>query len=228
MRLPADTVYLALHYQNENCHPDGRIKYGIADGDAGRDAMLAHAKRLLDGVRSAGLPVAHVRLAVRPDHADVRNNCAIFGSFPANDAWREGTWGVEFLEGFAPRPGEMVVDHGRNSGFFCTRLDEYLRTLGTRRIVVSGVSTAYVVETTVRHAADIGYEIVVAHDACSTFRRDFHEASCRAMGLLATVAGVDDVLAALARPDGLDRLTAAHWRRIASGDVEPFGTRLPG
>ena len=45
-------------------------------------------------------------------------------------------------------------------------------------------------------------------------------------GLLATIAGVDDVLAALARPDGLDRLVGTHWRRIASGDVEPFGTRF--
>ena len=73
-------------------------------------------------------------------------------------------------------------------------------------LIVSGVSTAYVVETTVRDAADIGYNLVVAHDACSTFRRDFHDASLRAMSLLARVVSVDQIEAALASPDGLSGL----------------------
>jgi hypothetical protein len=28
---PTDSVLLALHYQNENCHPEGKIKVGIAE-----------------------------------------------------------------------------------------------------------------------------------------------------------------------------------------------------
>ena len=67
-----DSLVLALHYQNENCHPDGRIKVGIGAGEqAWRGATLAAARRLLDGARRHGVPIIHVRLAVRPDYRDV-------------------------------------------------------------------------------------------------------------------------------------------------------------
>ncbi|MEM8647173.1 MAG: hypothetical protein AAGF86_12615, partial [Pseudomonadota bacterium] len=30
----SDDLLIALHYQNENCHPDGKIKVGISEGAA--------------------------------------------------------------------------------------------------------------------------------------------------------------------------------------------------
>lgn len=106
------------------------------------------------------------------------------------------------------------MTHGRNNAFYGSRLDEYMARFRPRRLIVSGVSTAYVVETTVRHAADAGYEVIVASDACSTFRRELHEAALRAMSLLATIATVGEVAAALAgREGGLDGLVARHWER---------------
>ena len=61
------------------------------------------------------------------------------------------------------------------------------------------MSTAYVVESTVRHAADIGYDTWVVSDACSTGTLEQHRAALRAMELLATVASKDEVLASFAR-----------------------------
>lgn len=200
-------VYLALHYQNDNCHPDGRIPYGLGEDAAlWRAQMLAAAGRLSEAVRRHGIPVIHVRLETEPDHADVIDNCPIFASFRERQAWPRGSWGAGFIDGLGPREGDIVVSHGRNSAFYGSRLEEYMARLRPDWLIVSGVSTAYVVETTVRHAADIGYRIVVAHDACSTFRRDFHEASLRAMSLLARVASVDEIAAALAGPQGLQSL----------------------
>ena len=99
----APTVLLALHYQNENCHPDGKIKVGIAADATWREARLANARRLFEGARHHGIPIIHVRLAVRPDMANVIANTPIFRQWIELGAWQEGSWGVEFLDGLGPR-----------------------------------------------------------------------------------------------------------------------------
>ena len=200
-------VYLALHYQNENCHPDGRIPYGLGENaEVWRKSMLAAAGRMAASARRHGAQLIHVALETELDHSDVISNCPIFEVFRERKCWPRGSWGAEFIDGLKPQDGDLVISHGRNSAFHSSRLPEHMARLKPDWVIVSGVSTAYVVETTVRHAADIGYNLVVAHDACSTFRRDFHEASLRAMSLLARVASVDEIDAALGSTQGLASL----------------------
>ena len=191
-------VYLALHYQNENCHPEGAIKVGIADGAPWREERLGNAKRLVEGMRAAKVPVVHVRLAVQPDYADVIQNTPIIREWVSQNAWREGTWGCEWLEGFEPRDGEIVVTHTRNSVLHGCTLPDVLVGLGAEHLIVSGVSTAYVVEGSVRHATDIGYPCTVVGDACSTATQQQHFNALEAMRLLADVVTVDEILETLA------------------------------
>ncbi len=205
--LMATIAYLALHYQNENCHPDGKIPYGLGPGmQQWREQMLAAARRMATVARQHEAVVIHVRLETRPGQVDVVDNCPIFGVFKRTGAWPVGSWGADFMAGLGPQPTDLVATHGRNSAFYGCRASEYLASLKPDWLIVSGVSTAYVVETTVRDAADRGHNLVVAHDACSTFRRDFHESSLRAMSMLARVASVAGIEAALASPQGLASL----------------------
>ncbi len=190
-----DGLILALHYQNENCHPDGRIKVGIGEREqAWRSEMLAAARRLLDGARREGVPIIHVRLAVRPDYRDVIQNGPLFRQWVELGAWQEGTWGVAFYEGLGPIGDELVVTHIRNNPFFGSPLETLVAMRRPRRLVCAGVSTAYAVESTVRHASDLGYEVVVAADACSTVTRERHESALNAMALLATISQVDAIV----------------------------------
>ncbi len=192
-----DDVLIALHYQNENCHPDGKIKVGISEGAEWRERTLDTARRLLEQTRACGVPIIHVRLAVRPDHADVIQNNFIFRQWVELGAWVEGTWGCEFLEGCEPADDELVVTHTRNNGFYGCNLEEMVNLFRPRRVICAGVSTAYVVECTVRHASDVGYDTWVVSDACSTATVEQHEAALRAMSLIATVATTDEVIASI-------------------------------
>ena len=74
-------------------------------------------------------------------------------------------------------------------------VDDTLRGLGVDSLIISGVSTAYVVESSVRHATDIGYHCTVVADACATATNEQHEAALRAMTPLAEITTVDKVLA---------------------------------
>jgi nicotinamidase-related amidase len=167
----ARSLVVAVHYQNENCHPAGRIKVGVGGDEASRVAMLAAAGRLIEGARRCGVLVIHVRLAVRSDYQDVIQNAPPFRQWIEQGAWRGGSWGAEFYDGLGPAAGELVVTHIRNNPFVGSPLATLLALRRPRRLICAGVSTAYAVESTVRHAADLGYEVVVAADACSTATR---------------------------------------------------------
>jgi len=190
-------LLLALHYQNENCHPDGKIKIGIRENADWRDETLDSAKRLFAGFRERQLPIAHVRLAVRADHKDVIQNNFIFKQWVEVGAWVEDSWGVKFYQGLEPLPEEFVVTHTRNNAFYNSQLAEIVNQVAPQRLAVAGVSTAYVVESTVRHASDVGYSTTVVSDACSTATREMHQNALDAMRLVADVSSVDELLASI-------------------------------
>jgi nicotinamidase-related amidase len=187
------SLLLALHYQNEVLHRDGRIRLGVAANDPARDDLIAAAKRLLAGARAHHVPVVSVRIAFRPDHGDVIANAEIWRRVVAGRVMIEGSWGAAFYEGLGPEPGELVVTHGRNNAFYASPLESVVRRLAPTRLVIAGVSTNYVVESTARHASDIGYEVVIAADACSAATQEAHRASLASLKMLADVMTVDEI-----------------------------------
>jgi len=193
--IPPSAVLIAVHYQNENCHPDGKIKVGIAADAPWRETRMNNARRLFAGMRAAGVPIIHVRLAVRPDYADVSANTPLIRQWIELGAWCEGSWGVEFLPGLEPQNGEIVITHTRNSVFHGCSLPDALTALQARHLFFAGVSTAYAVEGSVRQATDIGYPCTVVADACATATEEQHQNALSAMRLLAEITTVDEVLA---------------------------------
>ena len=189
------TVIVANHFQNENCHPDGKIKVGIGADSDWRWQRLDNAKKLFAAARNVAMPIVHVRLAVPADFKGVVANTTLIREWLKLGAWREGTWGVEFIDGLAPTADEYVVTHTRNSGFHNSTLEAVLFSLGARHLICCGVSTAYTVEATVRHGTDIGYEVTVASDACSTATAEQHTAALAAMAPLAEIKTVAEIVA---------------------------------
>lgn len=191
-------VLLALHYQNEVLHPEGKIRVGLGADSPLRAAVLDAAGALLAGARAAALPIVHVRVAYRPDYADLRANAPILKRVQELGAVREGSWGVAFHDALAPRdddPLEFVVTHKRINGFYESSLETVLRALGATRLLVAGVATHSVVESTVRHAVDMGYEVGVVAPACAAADPATHAAALASMTLIATVC--TDVATAL-------------------------------
>ena len=188
------TVLIAMHYQNEVLDPRGKIKVGIAAEDPNRSTLRQNAARLLTGARDHGIPVISVRIAFNPGHADVIQNCKIFRDVVANGAMVEGSWGAEFHEGLGPIGDEFIVKHSRVNAFYGSQLEEILHVLKADRLIMAGVATNSVVETTARHAADVGYEVIVASDACSCARLALHEASLENMRYIAEVRTVEQLL----------------------------------
>lgn len=188
------TAVLALHYQNEVLHPDGRIRLGVAEGAPGREAVVEAAGRLLAAARRRGLPLVHVRIAFPPGHEGVVQNAPIFRNVVALGAMEEGSWGAAFHDGLGPLPGEAVVTHGRVNAFYDSDLEQVLAGIGAERLILAGVATNSVVEHSARHAADMGYAVALAADACSAGQPHLHQAALDNIALLGEVSTVAALL----------------------------------
>jgi nicotinamidase-related amidase len=178
-------VVLALHYQNEVVHPQGRIRLGIAEDSPQRLAVIEAAKRLLAGARARGVEVISVRIAFAPDYAGVATNAEIWRRVVASKVMAEGSWGAEFYKGLAPLPGEAVVTHTRNNAFHASPLQSAVDRLAPSN---------FVVESTARHASDAGYDTVVVADACSAASSEIHRASLASLAMLTTIRTADEII----------------------------------
>jgi nicotinamidase-related amidase len=80
-----------------------------------------------------------------------------------------GTWGGEIRSEFAPQPGDVVAqEHWCSSGFANTDLDLLLKKHGIHQLIVVGLLANTCVESTVRFAAELGYEVTVVRDAIAS------------------------------------------------------------
>ena len=191
-----NTAVVALHYQNEVLHPNGKIKVGLSADSPERARVIRAAGSLLAQARATGTPIVHVRVAYRPDYADVNQNAPIFRNVVAIGAAQEGEWGSQFFDELAPDSAssiEFVVKHSRINAFYGSQLEEVLKIIDPKRLVISGVATHSVVESTVRHAVDMGYEVTVAADACAAASPATHEASLQSMKLIADIQEVSEL-----------------------------------
>ncbi len=78
-----------------------------------------------------------------------------------------GNEGAAIHPAAAAREGEPVVVKHRISPFVGTDLETSLRAGGTDTLVLAGVHTSGVVLSTVRHAGDLDYRLVVVRDCCA-------------------------------------------------------------
>ncbi|MEW5976998.1 MAG: isochorismatase family cysteine hydrolase [Acidobacteriota bacterium] len=85
--------------------------------------------------------------------------------------------GCEIVASLAPRPGELVLDKNTASAFHSTGIDLFLRNMGLQTLVMAGIASDMCVLLTALDAADRGFHVIIASDACTTFDPGSHEAA---------------------------------------------------
>jgi len=196
----ANTALLLMDFQNDIVSPEGKLgRHGLA-AQAEKRAVLRNAKAALAAFRSRKLPIAHVRLAFRPDYLDALSVAPRIAKLKEMGAAQAGTWGTEFAPEVAPVDGELVVNKQCVNPFFNTGLYAWLSRHSIRTLALAGVATNVVVESAARFADDAGFAVVVLEDCCSSVSDEMHDfAATKTLPMFGRVLKSADYLAELGR-----------------------------
>ena len=185
---------VALHYQNDICHREGRIPFAMDYATDAPQRFLSLSSQMLEHARAAGWNIIHVHIAFATDYADLPRNCRLFQAVERLGAVQRGSWGAAAMEGFTPATADIALVHRCNNAFEGTGLADILSTRGITHIAVMGLATQFSVEHTVRHAADLGLYVTVVSDCCASADPDAHAAALKTMAMLAEVAPLDKIV----------------------------------
>ena len=199
---------LVIDMQRDFVEPGG---FGEALGNdvAPLRAIVPAVARLIAAFRRHGLAIVHTLEAHRPDLSDCppakrRRGDAAFAIGDAGPMGRlliSGEPGNAIVSELAPAPGETVIEKPGKGAFYATGLGDILSAAGVTHLVFAGVTTEVCVQTTMREAADRGYETLIAEDATESYFPAFKRAAIDMMiaqgGIVGCAATTDTVIAAL-------------------------------
>ncbi len=117
------------------------------------ESAAQNAYMLLQCFREHGGKHVHIQ------HVELEADAAFFVS---------GDRGTDIHDFVAHFEGEPIVQKHFPNSFRETNLLELLKEWGTERVVITGMMTHMCVDATARAAADFGFAVIVAEDACAT------------------------------------------------------------
>ena len=160
---------------------------------AGSPLAGSNAARLLRSFRDKALPIVHIQ------HVSTRQGATFF---------LPGTAGVQIHDSVAPAAGETVFSKNYPNSFRETPLLEHLRKQHITQLVIAGMMTQMCIDSSTRAATDLGFQCVLASDACAARGLSFGGVAISAEhvqaaflaalnGLFARVQSVDEICAGL-------------------------------
>lgn len=166
--------------------------------------ILDVAGRVCRAARERGVRVVHQTMRGRPDGAGQAVNCRIFAvgarrraevGYEPTDVGRPGADLVDELD-VQPSDIEVPRMHGMTP-FTGTELDAVVRNLGTKTIVLMGVSLNLGLIGGALSALDLGYQVVVVRDAVIGVPVEYGEAVlANSLAMIATIVTADELIAA--------------------------------
>jgi nicotinamidase-related amidase len=117
---------------------------------------------LFASARRVGARVLYVIDERRSDGVGMASNLMVNRSMSGSP----GNYGHgPIVSQLTPHPEDIVMkrEHGM-SGFFTTPLDTYLRNLGIKTVILTGVSANIAVNSTSIEAMNHGYQVIVPND----------------------------------------------------------------
>jgi nicotinamidase-related amidase len=153
--IPARTALLLMDFQPP-------MLAGVPDAET----LLARARAALAWARSEQVRVVYVHVAFAPEDFDaVPIHNKAFAAVAQNKFLADGSPESEIHPSLDVQEDDIVVRKTRFGAFSTTDLYGILRSQGIDTLIVAGLTTAGVVLSTLRDAADEDYRLYVLADA---------------------------------------------------------------
>jgi nicotinamidase-related amidase len=131
------------------------------------DGVVKNSVALIEAFRARRLPVVLINVDARPPGRTER-------SFSSRDL--PADW-ADLIPELDRQPTDHLVTKRTWGAFTNTGLEKYLRDNGVTGVVVAGVATGAGVESTARHAHELGFNVALAIDAMTDMDAEAHHNS---------------------------------------------------
>jgi nicotinamidase-related amidase len=131
--------------------------------------IVASAAALIDAFRERGLPV----VLINADAAAPGRTERPRPNIPMPPGW------TDLLPELKQQASDYCVTKRTWGAFTGTYLERYLKEHGVTQVVIAGVATSAGVESTARHAHELGFNVALATDAMTDLSPDAHERSIK-------------------------------------------------
>lgn len=159
---PSRTALIVGDMQNDFVKEGGTLVVPDAEG------TIPAIGSLLDQARESGMRVVFVQ----DTHREGDPEWEIWG-----EHCREGSWGWQVVDEFAPREDEATVRKPRYDAFYGTSLEHMLRVWGIDTLIICGTVANICVHYTASSAAMRWFNVIVPRDCISSFNDFDMEAS---------------------------------------------------
>jgi len=170
------SALLIMHYQNGLVRPEGIFAFSGTPAQVEKHNCLEKTAAVLKASREAGVTVIYVNIAYRPGFPELKKpTYPLIESIQERGAFLRGSWDADVPDELKSEPSDIIVINFDSSAFSHTDLDCILRAKDIKQLFLAGIATNWIVESTTRYGAELGYDITVLEDCCQGFTDELHE-----------------------------------------------------
>jgi nicotinamidase-related amidase len=148
------------------------VRSVVKDYDERVKNVVRNVKKLLDVCRKKRFDVIHIKMqgpTNNPRHtAKVNRKIGLMIPPEFEDS--------DFITEVKPLPGELVITKTNGGALSGTNLDFVLRNMDIDSLIIVGFLTDQCVLATSVNAADLGYDVLLLEDGCTTRSKMLHDA----------------------------------------------------
>ncbi len=172
---PETTALLLMHWQNDIATKGGKIA-GTMPQRLKAEHIIDNMQAVLKYGRDKGMTIIYINAAHRPGYPEIPPKSGRMAGFLREARCLiKDTWGARVINRLKPRENEIMINNFSSSAFCYTELDLILRNKGITDIVLTGLLTNWIVESTARDGANRGYFIYTLEDCCRGMNKEMHD-----------------------------------------------------
>ena len=176
---PRHTALLVIDPVNDFLS-EGGAAWEMTKSTVKKNDVVAQLRRLIAGTRQAGVPVIFGPMAyTEEDYADdaLQRRSGINRLMFEAKMFLADSWGADFHPQLQPTDADVILEPHKGTDVFETDLPGHLERLGTKQLVIAGMTANLCCESTGRHATEHGYHVTFLSDAIGAESLPAYEAS---------------------------------------------------
>ena len=166
---------ILVDVENDFLSKDGVLHAAVKDSLDANDT-IRNLKRTLEAARKSDLKVIFTSMSFSHDYSEMGHNpYGILTAIKDSSALKRGTWGAQIADEIKLQDNDIVIQRSTMCAFKQTNLKKILEDNGIETLVFGGLVTDLCLETSIRSAYDIGYEVISLVDCMASLNQATHE-----------------------------------------------------